>query len=298
MTIAGGVTIKDQQATISGNDVSHTVSYIVEIAAPAADGALQAITKLGINKGDVLDGHNDMTATSIDAVPLDDSNSRTLYKVTIKYSNAKGTTSQPGDDGPVIKERTPWEEPARFTFSTSEYSVALEKDKSDENKPVLNSVGDPFDPPIEVSASRTRISVSFSRQTSKLYFLDLVDTVNKLTITLLDRIFTPETLRLISYGETQDEYKNADGNYITYFNVTMELEHNANTWDMLVRDQGYRARPAPNEPPRIVMDGNAPKTVPTLLKDDGTIQSDLSNVNYKIFKPYEPNEWDGLIPTP
>lgn len=290
--------VKEQEASVDGEVITAIRRFFVQIDAPASDGAMQAVlaAALPAYRAKFPSGFGSYVVPTVrtkTAQPLDD-NSRTLYAVTVNYSNE-------APDPELIRnaedtETLPWEEDPQFTYDVAEYPVAMENDFADTPVAVLNSVGDPFDPPVESVVSRRRIVVTYNDQNNNAASCSpYVNTVNQNAKTINGEAFAAQTLRLIRWTSQPAVYTEPDGtSSVTYYQVTVEFEHNPDTWDLSVRDQGYRVRPSVGADPVLAVDADGqPKATPTLLNADGT-EASASSPHYITFKPYVRSDWAAL----
>lgn len=294
--------MEGQEAKIVGTTITAVRRFLVTLSAPATDGALQACLAYNIPKRrdkwpEQYDGFTRPVATDITAIPYKSDQTRRVYVVTVDYTN-DGVEYGGGGEADPDTEKAPWEKDAVISYDSIEYTAALEKDYSTPPAAVVNSVGDPFDPPPEVVRTRTKITIQFAstavRSTLVNVTANYVGMTNSTTVTIDGQTYTPNVLKLTRYNVTSAEWVNPDGGAVTDYNeVVAEIEVNQDTWLIEIRNQGYRARPSAGQEPVVVMDNGRPRTVPTLLASDGTATS-ASSPNYITFKQYPETDFSTI----
>lgn len=120
------------------------------ICTTTTDGAAAAMVALGVPRiGDVytdLAGNVDTGARCKSIKPQRDSDNPYLWTIACEYDSA------PRDSNDKDKDKPPLERPAKISYRGASRRVAMEYDVN--NKWVVNTSGDPFDPPIEMDQYR------------------------------------------------------------------------------------------------------------------------------------------------
>lgn len=165
------------------------------------------------------------------------------------------------------------QDPIQIEWSTVEYQVPAAKDK--DGNAVVNSAGDPFDPPAFLDESRWQITVRTSVSSVPSYVLNYRNRVNNAATTLDGQTFATRTLlvKRISIGP---EYVRNSG---TARDITIVFEHNENTWDVSQLDRGYRQLDPGDVTKRVIItnDDKTLPTAPVLLDGAGAVLDNPSN---------------------
>jgi hypothetical protein len=166
------------------------------------------------------------------------------------------------DYGPGEASDNPLDEPPQLDWQFTAYERPVDQDTS--GNPIVNTAGDPFDPPPMRDDSRpvlviTRNELTFNPATSWEYR----DTLNNAafygaptgTVKLKSRVGTQVQSRLVAGG--------------SYWRVTYTFEFNADGWAKTILNAGYRqlASGALTQ----VFINNQPATSPVLLNAAGAL---------------------------
>lgn len=227
-----------------------------------------------------------------------------FYEISYSYSNQsgeKGSTSpsSPGDAQTAdYTQRVPV-----VTFGSNRKSKPFAKDRSLPNqKDVVASNGQPFDPPLEADYSNATVNIKFWVPLTTditLKKLTYENTLNAADFTVFpgQSAYPAEKLKCNSYGATSDV---ANGVY----EVNLELEYSRDGWDIEVVDAGtYEYTPGSEGDP----EGNPPKYVP--IKDTegqpvqaavpldgaGKKKTVVPPFHYLTFKPYDTTSWANIL---
>lgn len=218
--------------------------------------------------------------------------SRRLWLVTVEYSNARERVAQvsPENDN----DTAPWERDPKYSYDFESREVALEADYSDTPKPIVNVVGDKFDPPVAVEAATprviiTRASQSYNPSNAAL----LINTVNAGSITIDGTSIPAGRARLLKWSAEKNEWADGGGTSHEYYDETIEIAlatDETNGFDIQVANTGYR----------YLVDGNPVRvpnaTTPVFLSEDGTAYQSGSSItpNYIVFRPYKWQSWAAI----
>lgn len=165
-------------------------------------------------------------------------------------------------------QQDPTERPPTISGSFVQFMRPLEKDTDGE--PVVNTVGDPFDPPIEVEDSRPVLTiVKFFSSLDFVFFCSYKDVINSDTFTVRSLSFAPDVCKMqnLSFNEQWI-------NGINYFQVTAEMEIKPEKWiPKEILNQGYRVKwPDADGKLQMAKDDKSgePLNTPVLINEDGT----------------------------
>lgn len=183
--------------------------------------------------------------------------------------------------------RDPTERPIKvsWSFSRFERPVVLDQD----GKPVLNSAGDPFDPPLTVPDSWPLLTIVRNERTfDSLLAYNFNEAVN------LDPFWgvDPGIVKVLDInGELA---KDQDIGW--YYVVTYQFEFNPDGWQPSVPDLGYRELDASGKPTDITVDGT-PVGKPVRLNGKGKYldKADTTGpTKYLDFRVFKEREFAGL----
>lgn len=186
------------------------------------------------------------------------------------------------------------QDPIEIEWNTVEVQSPAEKDK--DGNAVVNSAGDPFDPPAMKDESRWQITVRTSVSSVPSYVLNYRNRVNNASVTLDGQTFAARTLlvRRIAIGK---EYIRNSG---TARDITIVFEHDESTWDLVQVDRGYRILD-PSDVTKRILALNDDKTLPSspiLLDGAGAVLDDpsASTAVYITDKVYAEATFAGNLP--
>lgn len=154
----------------------------------------------------------------------------TLWYVTVKYDTQFEGTGQTGSDQQQPKDRpeNPLNQPPSFKFGLEKTTRALVYDQN--NKPIVNSAGFPFDPPLEEEISYLTMAITVNKA---VWFADTAPRyaprVNKTKFLGFDK-------RMVKC--TGVEASSAMQSKWMYWQVTWNLVVNTETWNFPPDDVG------------------------------------------------------------
>ncbi len=204
-------------------------------------------------------------------------------------------------DVQVQQANTPVSREAQISWSASGYQKAIEQDK--DGKAILNSAGDPFDPPIEIEQYRWVASVSKNMLTVPAWLLQYAGAVNSDSY-VIDGLPVPAKASRIT-GLGISEWKTdkiATGVEYRYRTVTLRIEFRYELYTLKVLDQGFR-RKDPNDSTKripIYEDGSVerPVTTPRLLDGSGNTLANptTTNAQFLPFNVFRELPFNGVLP--
>jgi hypothetical protein len=252
--------------------------------------------------------HPDWPPALCRKIPVQPGASQFQKIVTAEYSSAPfagvGDGSGSPSPGDGSQNTAAQSRPPKLTVSRKEVTKVLEKDAVT-GDPVVNTVGDAFDPPIDVFRSHEVLTWKFWRLPAALNWATrslFMDSLNNANFTVAGKTYAAETLRCTEYGY-DFEWESTGSGLALYVAFTVQAEHDPEGWQPSILNRGRRAfegsEADPDNPKRIVTitDGNGqPVSDPVPLDADGYRLSDLST-DYHYVEPngYVPRNWSTLL---
>ena len=181
-----------------------------------------------------------------------------LWIVTATYSSEREMEEDPGAD------------PPQFTWSTQQFQKIYVKDR--DGKAIVNSAGDPYDPPIEGDDSRWSCTVTRNVASVPSWLLSYKDAVNSEAFTIDGISVNAGSAKLqnIQIGPLQTR------NDITFRQLSLTLTF-AESFAVEVLDAGFCYKDG-TEQKRILVDGGEP-TAPVLLDGAGAVLANPTQDN-------------------
>lgn len=267
---------------------TYAIPFLVKAA--ASDGQADIIGIIGTAVGGVTipqlgttyswDSDSDTTAKVVghDIDQVDEDRSSRWWSVTANYSSNAGS----------LRTGSPTTRPARYSFGFAQFSKVLEygvDHTAQSPKPVVNSAGLKFDPPIEVDWSRPILRVTryigvgtfpFWAQKAEEY----QDAINSDTFLY----WAPKKVKIqnLSIGELED----LQGTYC--HPISVEFHFNRDGWQVVVPNMSRKVKHPTdaNQPPVYLEDENGVPTVdPLFITLDGKNYSPTPT--YLEFKGYK-----------
>lgn len=275
--------------------------WVVTIDAPAYDGAVQALAHstipvYGTPWPFAITGYVRPVVRKISSSLLDAEKSRVVYLVEVEYNNSRDYLGG-GGSGTPNSEDPPWEDDPQYEYDYNSYQGPFEQEPNSPYEQVVNTVGDPFDPPPERTRYTRKITITRNTQAfSPADAKTLQNTVNEAAITINSESIDAECAHLLRWSARTSVWTNpTTGSETTYYEETIEIELDADGFELQLRNQGFRYRPAVGADPVVKTDASGqPVSVPVLLKEDGTIETDPDNAHYLSFQPYKITSWSNL----
>jgi hypothetical protein len=168
-------------------------------------------------------------------------------------------------DKDEVKEENPLLRPARIKWSTNKYLKSIDKDIN--GLAIVNSVGDYFDPPVEVDRSHWTATIQKNVDWVPSWILDYDNPINSKAFNIQGIQVDPYKAKLdeIEISEPQEQ------NGYEFVVFTFKLEFRAEGYKVKVLDQGFRKFFGAVDP-KIVNatdDNGAQVTSPILLDGKG-----------------------------
>lgn len=235
------------------------------------------------------------------------------WKVEAEYSSAAmeartdgGRGASPADNS---QDKPAELRPPTVSVSRKEITVPLEKDVAT-NKPVANTMGDPFIPPPEVFRSHLLFTFKFFRRPDQLNWLAraaFIDTVNKAAVTVLGVSYPAKTLRCTDYA-VEATWEAGPAGMALYFAFTVQVEYNPALasdgstlgWRLEVLNAGKRqlvsAAPDFAQRPQLITDAaGQPVADPVPLDANSRPVAPGGPYTYLTFDGYPAVDWTDLV---
>lgn len=211
-----------------------------------------------------------------------------LWEVSVGYSNESEKAEDPTDDA------------AEIDWDTEQFQKPAVKDR--DGNAILNSAGDPFDPPAEMDDSRRVVTIKKNMEEVPSWILDFQDVVNSSSFSV-DGITVAAGLakvQRVSVGAVQRR------NDISYRPVTIVLHLRRDGWALEILNRGFRwtngaarIKVSYTDSGTLVSPGDPVENEPTepvLLDADGLVLSDPTpeTATYGLFNVYEERSFADL----
>jgi len=181
-------------------------------------------------------------------------------------------------------------EPAKISWSFEQFQRPAIIDLN--GYAVLNSAGDPFDPPAMRDNSRPIVSVTKNLATVPTWLLNYQDTVNSLPFTLDGLLIATGKAKMNSISVSQAQSVNG----VAFRTVQMDIHLQRDGWVMKLLDAGYRIKDGTT---RITItcdgDGTEPSS-PVPLDGSGDVLANpsTSNAVFGSFSVYYTADFNDL----
>lgn len=246
----------------------------------------------------------------------DPHNGPRTWLVNADYSTAPfeakaGEEEEGGEEGaaepptPASSNETPADQrPNSISIARKEITKPLEFDAVTGVR-IANTLGDPFDPPVEVSRSHQIITWKFFRKRKDLRWGEREryhDSINDAVFTILKNEYPAHTLRCIDYSFTTT-WETGDEGMALFFEFTVAAEYNPDGWKVNVLNTGRRKMIGgslgdPGNPPQLVAitDGDGqPVADPVPLDQFGAPVIPGGEYHYVEADGYVPRAWANLL---
>lgn len=189
---------------------------------------------------------------------------------------------------------TPSDDETQISWSSELFQRPAWKDK--DGDAVLNSAGDPFNPPVMRDDHRTVCRIVKNASTVPTYVLTYPNAVNSTAFTI-DGVTVAQRYAKIS-NVAVSEAKRRNG--VVFRTVNIEMQIRNQTWDFEILDAGFRRLDPSDSSDRILIvnDDETLPTDPVLLDGSGAVLSDPDTTNavFGTFRVYEELNFIGTIP--
>lgn len=201
---------------------------------------------------DIASYCNSLTATNVGETPY-------LWVVTATYSNEREGSSSPLDD------------PIEYQWSTEQYQRVADTDNNGQG--IVNSAGDPFDPPSMRDDSRRTVTITSNQPFVPAWVLSYQDAVNS-SVCGIDGVTISAGLAKCQHVDVSP-WRERNG--ISYRIVRLTIHISQDGWKLKLLDAGFRERDDDNKLKLITSesDGGQPPG-PVLLNGNGAAILDPS----------------------
>lgn len=270
-----------------GSSREYVRQFLVVTTAPTDDPTILYAHANCPSIGDQYPSDSFAACNSLNARAADESKKLWYVQASYKTSyNVYQSSSNPLND------------PAIITWSTEQYREAVWKDKDD--KAIVNSAGQFFDPTPEVDVSRWLIQIQKNVANVPSWVMDYQDTVNSTSFTVDGRSIQQRCAKMqrISIGSYQFR------NNVYYRVLTFQISLKKGTWDLKIADMGMEekdpANPNRRREIRNPIGGNwsagEPVSAPVPLDGNGSalVNPTPNNIQYITVRVYEEKDFSIL----
>lgn len=207
---------------------------------------------------------------------LFDKNLRTSILVEVKYSNNQADLSAAAET--VEAETTlPWARDALFSYGYIEKTRAALWSKGDTPAPIVNSVGDLFDPQPEEPYVHRKITATFATTAfDPSEAAAMWGTINEAGGTINGETFQELQCKLLSWTAEEAVWTDPTTQVeTTYYNNTIEIEVQPESagggFLLKILNRGYRANDGSGNIVRVTDASGRPVSTPVILNPNGTV---------------------------
>lgn len=201
----------------------------------------------------------------------------------------------------VQQANTPVNRAAEISWNAAGYQKATEQDK--DGKAILNSAGDPFDPPIEIEQYRWVATISKNVLSVPAWLLQYAGAVNSDTY-IIDGLTIPaKGSRITGLGISEWKTdKITTGVEYRYRTISLRIEFRYELYTLKVLDQGFHQKDPADSTKRIPIyeDGSVELrvTTPRLLDGAGSKLANPSTTNavFLSFNVFRELPFNGVLP--
>lgn len=201
--------------------------------------------------------------------------------------------------------------PPEISFTRKEYTKVLSSEVGTGTF-ILNTAGDPYDPPLEVERSRMVVNLKFWREPSwfSLSYFGFWDTINSANYVLFGQTFPAKTLRVTNIdiktiwdqGEVNIATPPAPPNNVQtlklIYEVNVQLEWNPDSWVKKVLNAGKRQKKTINGVVKAVAiadDHGQPISDPVPLDANGVPVAPGGTLIYQTWEAYQQMSFATLL---
>lgn len=203
-------------------------------------------------------------------------------------------TCEYDDTYEIDNASTPADDETRISWTSELFQREAWQDK--DGNGVLNSAGDPFNPPVMRDDHRTVCRIVKNATSVPAYVLTFPNVVNSAAFTI-DGVSVGQRYAKIS-NVAVSEVRRRNGT--AYREVTIEMQIRNQAWDFEILDAGFRRLDPSDSTKRIlcVDDDGVAVTEPALLDGSGAQVANPGPTNavYESFRVYSEANYVGTIP--
>jgi hypothetical protein len=191
-------------------------------------------------------------------------------------------------------ESTPTNDETRISWSSEIFQREAWKDK--DGNGVLNSAGDPFNPPVIRDDARTVCRIVQNASSVPTYVLTYPNCVNSTSFTIDGVSVAARYAKISNVGVSEERRRNGT----VYREVTIEMHIRNETWDFEILDAGFREFDPADSTKRILItnDDGTDITEPAILDGSGAKVDDPTPADavFGSFRVYTELNFVGTIP--
>lgn len=201
-----------------------------------------------------------------------------VWKAKASYSTEPLTQSE----RERAEEPNPIERRVKISWSATNYDKVIVKDKDD--KAVVNSAGDYYDPPPAVPWERLTFSFRKNYSTPSPWISSYCNSVNDSPITILG-IAIPEGMARFTQPSGSEE---REENGQIYHETTWNIEADIKTWQLELLDEGLRYLDPFDSSKRInAVDDDGNEVASPILLDGSGAKLDNPDLNNAVFNQHD-----------
>jgi hypothetical protein len=208
--------------------------------------------------------------------PVQDDRSKNIWIVTVRYTTKREYASNPLSD------------PAEIEWASAQFQRVASKDK--DGNAIVNSAGDPYDPPPMRDDSRWVVTVRKNLAAVPSWLLTFQDAVNSSGFTLDGLAVGTRLAKMQGIRIGKWQHRNSQ----PYRVLTMVIHLAKDNWDLKVQDVGFRRKDGADRVP-ILKNGIKP-TAPVPLNGSGDVLADPTpaTVKFNIYEVYDEQNFNNL----
>lgn len=248
--------VREQTAeyTVNGWTMSRIWQVELDSIAWASIAAVNAVRNDTVNGANIGDRHPVGAYAFLKTLTPSPTENRKVWRVTGQYEQGS-VPSWPGN---------PLEAPSEVAWGSATYTEPAGEDI--DGNAIVNSAGQPFDPPLTIERRALVATIVYNDEIfnpAQAYYFQGAVNDNATTIGNLN--VQARQAKIIEIAATKQYYED-----IEYWQVTVKVEINADTWDRQVLDQGLYEKDPDDATKRVRMTTDDGEGVTEPLKLDGS----------------------------
>ncbi len=191
-----------------------------------------------------------------------------VWLVTCSFSTEQELASNPLDD------------PIKFIWGTEQFQRPYFKDRN--GKAILNSAGDPFDPPVEGDDSRTTVTITQNVSSVPAWFLLVRDKLNSAAVSIGGISVGTERAKIQKVSASDQKFR-GNTDYIT-IGATIHVQ--SESWQKSILDAGFREKSGSQMKSILNDDDKTRISSPAPLDGSGGVLSNPTTTN-AVFRDFD-----------
>jgi len=267
--------------------------------------ALAAVDAVAALEADIGDAHPLLPSLFLETLTPSPTNSRLVWDVTGDYQQSSAVFG---------RVENPLELPSKISWGSSAFTapvVSAFDENGNRTIPIVNSAGQPFDPPLTEPRTALVATVTYNSETFDPLEADqFQESVNDAPIIIGNISLLERMAKIIEFTGEPQEFEN-----ISFFAVTIKVQINTNItksknpvegqpdivvaqgWDREVLDQGIFGL-SDDDPPKLLpltLDDGAQATEPLKLNGEGKrLDPQTADPIFLPFKTNRQKDFSGL----